>query len=59
MREKKKSKVLKSFNDLRPNTLITCFYCGEEKSSENSRKFRAHCVCHDCVVKLDSLPSEK
>lgn len=59
MKEKKKPKILKSFSDLKPNTMIQCFYCNEEKSSQGHRKFRAHCVCHDCVVKLDSLPSEK
>lgn len=59
MKEKKKPKVVKSFQDLRPHATIDCFYCLLPKDSQGSRKFRAHHVCGECVNKLDMLSTEK
>lgn len=40
--------------DLRPNTVIRCMYCEQQKPQAGSQKFRAHLVCADCVKKLQA-----
>lgn len=44
----------KSFSDLRPGRTIKCFSCGDTKPDAGSQKFRAHTVCADCVLRLQS-----
>lgn len=58
MKEKKKPKVLKSFEELRPNSTINCFFCLQVKEQIGSRKFRAHHVCSECVLKLETIDSK-
>lgn len=44
----------KSFSDLRPGQVIKCFSCGDTKPEAGSKKFRAHRVCADCVLVLQT-----
>lgn len=48
----KMKKAKMSFEDLRPNAVIKCFSCLQDKPQQDSVKFRAHHVCASCAQKL-------
>ena len=47
-------KPIKSLVDLRPRPAIKCFVCGAAKPDAGSQRFRAHKVCEQCVIKLQT-----
>lgn len=44
----------RTLSDLRPNATMTCYYCGQVKTTVGAQKFRAHLVCADCTKKLQA-----
>lgn len=53
MRSPKKGRAPRlTLADLKPAEQITCFMCNQPKPAADSKPFRAHQVCRECVQKV-------
>lgn len=44
--------------DLAQHQRITCMLCGSDKPAQGARRFRAHHVCAECVMRLETKPQD-